>query len=35
MALHTARSAQDTVQKPVRQMATPQRRTTTSIPLTH
>ena len=31
----TARSAQDTVQKPVRQMATPQRRTTTSIPLTH
>ena len=31
----TARSAQDTVQKPVRQMATPQRRTTTSRPLTH
>lgn len=31
----TARSAQDTVQKPVRQMATPQRRITTSIPLTH
>jgi hypothetical protein len=31
----TARSAQDTVQKPVRQMATPQRRTTPSIPLTH